>query len=597
MHRKILFLAAAAFALTAFVGSASAMTGGAYSVAPAATNAAGSHTPYAVMKHSKNLITVAQEQDLSPNCGWNINQANCTLAWAVWVGWNPILRGPLLLAYSKAGYKYKPDLTAMPSVDQTGITYHIRGNAKWNYGGKLTPVTGADFIYTVELLNNPNNQVASNTGVNQIGGVVYNPKKPTVVRFLWKQPGDKALGGDNSTIGCTGANACGPFADYRDLLGSIYPQAATQSLNFNTTMFKNCVCGANGKYITDGPYYMQSYIRGSSVTLKANKKTGAWYGLKPKIATVRFQIITNTTSELQAIKGLEVDAASPQPTPSVGDLVGVKGLTVKFVGGAYLEHVDFNEGNGNQILKDAFFRQAFMLSLDRQGIINAALPYTHGGLTPLNSLLVFQADSRYKAPFATWNFNQAQAISKLQGAGCTGGPSSPDPNNNSYFTCPDGPAQFTFTYASDNARRVASFQIMQADAKAVGIKLIADPEPTNVMFQNVFAGNYDATEFAWGGSIDPGGFIPIWHCNGDSNIGASCNHTADGYMDDSLSQLNPTTRDLDFVNADAALSNSVPAVPLYALPDVLAYNSLVGGMAANPAAGFTWNMESWYWKS
>jgi len=552
MHKKVWFLVAAAFALLALAGSASAMTRG------------GS----AATKHNKKVLKVAMEQDLSPGCGWNINDTNCNLAWAAWVGWNT-----------------------------TGITYHIKPSAHWNYGGKITPVTGADFIYTVQLLNNPSNAVSSNVGVNQIASAVYNPKKPNVIQFIWKKPGDQALGGGPGSVGCTGSNACGPFADYRDLLGAILPSNALNGVSF-TNIFKKCICGANGRYITDGPYYMANYIHGSSVTLKANKKKGAWYGLKPKTPTVLFQVVADTNSELNEIKGLEVDIAAPQPTPAVGDLVGVKGLTVKFTGGAYLEHIDFNNGAGqsNPIISQAYFRKAFMLGLDRQGIINAALPYTKGNLHPLDSLFVFQADSRYKHPFSQWNYNAQAAINLLKANGCTGGPNSPDPNNSNYFTCPEGPATISFTYMVGNSRREASFPIIQADMKAIGIKINPDGQNRTNLFAKVFAENYDSTEFAWGGSIDPGGFIAIWQCNGDSNVGQSCNHTADTYMQDSLNQLNPTQRDIDFINADAALAQSVPAIPLYALPNVTAYNSDVGGVKDNPAAGFTWNMESWYWK-
>jgi peptide/nickel transport system substrate-binding protein len=594
MHKKFWILAAAAFAMVALASSASAS-----SFAAARSN--GKVTPFAVTKHSKSKIVVSMEQDLSPGCGWNVLNASCNLAWAVWVGWNPILRGPYVVA---PGSVYKPDLATSVQVDSTGITYHIRSSAKWNYGGKLSPVTGADFIYTVQTLNNPNNDVASNTGVNQIASAIYNPKKPTVVRFLWKKPGDQALGGGPGSVGCSGLNACGPFADYKDLLGSILPQQATQSLNFNTTLFAHGIQGANGKYITDGPYYMSSWIHGQSVTLKANKKTGAWYGVKPKVPTVIFNITTATATEFQNIKGLSVDLADPQPDPAVSTIQGIKGLTLKFTAGAYLEHIDLNDNSAHApILHQAYFRKAIMEGIDRQSIINTVMPYTvHNnvpGLNPINSLLVYPGDPRYKAPFAQWNFNQQAAINLLKANGCTGGPNTPNPNNSSYFTCPQGPAEFEFWFAADKTRRAQSEFIIHQELKAVGIKVDDKGTSQSVMFGTVTnpgQTNWDATEFAWGGIVDPGGFNSIWHCNGADNNGGGCNHTADTYMDDALTQLNPTTRNIDFINADAALAQTVPAIPLYALPDVLAYNSLLGGVKANPVAGFTWNMESWYWK-
>src|SRR5579871_2565033 len=237
MHRRIWFLAAAAFALVALAGSASAMTRGGSSLAvhnasalkvqPFAKSwAATPRTPAG--RAAKSSISVAEEQDLQPGCGWNINLANCTLAWAVWVGWNPIIRGPYLLAYQGGNYVYKYDLATKVTINSNFIRYTINPHAKWYWRGHpLAPVTCQDFIYTVSMLNNPANNVAGNTGVNQITSASCSGKatvaSPDVVTFNWKGPGQKALGGDNSTIGCTGHNACGPFADYRDLIGGVLP--------------------------------------------------------------------------------------------------------------------------------------------------------------------------------------------------------------------------------------------------------------------------------------------------------------------------------------------------------------------------------------
>ncbi len=601
MHRKFWFLAAAAVALFALAGSAAAVTTGRSGVA-AVNRWAGIPMTNAA-RANKSVIVVAEEQDLAPGCGWNVLNGACNLAWATWIGWNPILRGPYLVAYTNGHYVYKPDLATKVQVGPNSIKYTINPKAKWNWGGHVSPVTYKDFVYTVETINNVHNNVASNVGVNQISS--YTHVGNDSVTFFWKKAGQKALGGDASTIGCSGLNACGPFADYRDLLGSILPQAATQALNFNTTLFAHCVCGSDGKYVTDGPYYMQSYSRGSQVVLKKNPK--GWYGKKPAVSTIYFKDVSNTTSEIQGLKGGEYDIGSPQPTPDIAPLASVKTIKYVVLPGNYLEHIDmqYNASQGpsspGQVLlkNDAWFREAIMMGINRTGIIAAALPGVAPGLKPLNSLLVFQADPRYKAPFAKWNYNAQGAINKLKANGCTGGPNTPNNNNNNYFTCNGHLAEIHFLYASDNSRRAASILIIQQNLKAIGIKIDADGEASahgGPFFGDVDAGNYNATEFAWGGSIDPGGFEAIWGCGGGSNYLNYCNHTATNDMHAADSQLNTSARNQDYINADAAMSNDVPAIPLYALPDIVTYKKTIGGVSGNPAAGFTWNMENWYWK-
>jgi ABC-type transport system substrate-binding protein len=155
-----------------------------------------------------------------------------------------------------------------------------------------------------------------------------------------------------------------------------------------------------------------------------------------------------------------------------------------------------------------------------------------------------------------------------------------------------------FMYASDNARRVASEQIIQANLAAIGVHVIPNGVPTSTLFgaNGAPAGNYDLTEFAWGGSIDPGGFIAIWGCGGGENWLNYCNHTVSSDLSKTLTQLNVKKRNADFVAADKLMSKDVPAIPLYALPSIVVYKKGVTGLVDNPAAGFTWDIQNWNWK-
>lgn len=613
MHRRIWFLAAAAIAVLAVVGSASAMR-----MAPAATiHAANGFTmakvaPFAkswaatprtpAARAAKSSINVAMEQDIGSGSTWNINQADSTLAWAVWVGWNPILRAPYLVTYrshKKPHYLYKYDLVTKVKVTHKNITYYIRKDANWNWGGKILPVTWKDFAYTVSILNNPKSQVSSNTGVNQVGKVTHKGNK--IVTFWWRKAGQYPLGGAGSgapqgSNQCSSDWPCGPFADYKDLIGSVYPSTAIKGLDFNT-MWAKGITGRNGKPVSDGPYLMTNYTRGAGVTLKANPK---WYGHKAHLKTVNFRIITNVNSEIQAIRGGEVDAAAPQPVPAIAQLRTDKKVSYNVRNGNYLEHIDIQQGpkQSNPLARSAWMRQAIMLGINRSGIIKAALPGVAPGLKPLNSLLVFQDDARYKNFFNKWNYNPQKAINLMKAHGCTGGPSKPTNGNTNYFTCGGHLAQFSFMYAADNARRVASEQIIQANLQAVGIKINPNGVPTSTLFGTNGApgSNYDLTEFAWGGSVDPGSFLAIWGCGGGENWLNYCSHATTGKLQAAQKQLNKKKRDADFIAADKIMSNDVPAIPLYALPDIVVYKHAVKGMSNDPAAGFTWDMENWHWK-
>ena len=63
-------------------------------------------------------------------------------------------------------------------------------------------------------------------------------------------------------------------------------------------------------------------------------------------------------------------------------------------------------------------------------------------------------------------------------------------------------------------------------------------------------------------------------------------------------ELNPAKRTAFYQQADTQLANDIPAIPLYASPQILVYKSAVKGMSHsnNPTSeGPTWNAEAWHW--
>jgi peptide/nickel transport system substrate-binding protein len=582
MLRRIWLLAGAAAAVLIVATSATATSRHAAAPAPTVTPAAApfaqawAHVPRSpAARKAKSIVVAAMEQDLSGT--WNTNQADSTLAWANWAGINGTLRGPYVL---DSKYHYIPDLATKVVVNKKSITYTIRKNANWNWGGKKSPVTYKDFVYTWQAIVNPKNSAASRVGLNQIAR--YTHKGDKQVTFYWK------------TKGCTSEAPCGPFADYRDLFGYIYPAAAVKGLNWNT-MWAKCICGSNGKPVSDGPYLMTNYTKGQGLTLKANPM---WYGTKPAIKEVDFKLITDTNSEVQAIRGGEVDVAAPQPTTALASLRNASGITYKVAPGNYLEHIDLQFGPkaSNKLLRSPWMRQALMLGMNRSGLINAVFGTIAPGLKPLDSLVVFQADSRYKGFFGKWNYNPAKALALLK-KHCSGGPSSPTEGNTNYFTCSGLPAKFAYTTTAGNSRRETSEAIFKANLAAIGIQITDNLLPASVMFGDTVltAGNYDMMEFAWGGSVDPGGFGEIWGCGGGQNFLGYCHRSVNKYFDDAKTQLNAAKRSNDFVQADKIMSNDVPAIPLYALPDIVTYKKGLSNVVNNSAAGFTWNIEKWHW--
>ena len=58
----------------------------------------------------------------------------------------------------------------MSTATKQSLSITIRPDANWYWGGKKLPVTNKDYVYTWQQIMNPNNDVASRTGYDQITG-------------------------------------------------------------------------------------------------------------------------------------------------------------------------------------------------------------------------------------------------------------------------------------------------------------------------------------------------------------------------------------------------------------------------------------------
>ena len=578
MYRRLWLLVGAAAALLMVAATATATTRVAGSASSASLHAAPFAQAWANVPRSpaarkaKSVLVFGMEQDAA---GFNTLEADENAYWAALTGNTPIIRGNYII--DNQG-NYHLDLASSVTATKSALTINIRPDANWWWGGKKLPVTYADYVYTWQQIVDKNNNPASTTGYDLITGFTHKGAKQ--VTFKWSKP----------------------FADYRDLFGLILPQQALVGQQFNT-FWANCVCGNDGKPISDGPFYMSNYTKGQGLTLKPNP---FWYGHKPALKEVDFKLITDTNSEIQAMRGGEVDAINPSPQTALAQLQNQAGLKYSAIPGFTQEHIDIQEGGtGSPLLKQKWFRQALMLGMDRHSLIQALYSQIAPGLKPLNNAM-WELGTNAVPQFAKWNFAPKKAIAMLKAHGCTGGPSVPTRDNQSFFTCNGTPATLRWNTTAGNQRRATSAAIFTQQLGAIGIKLNVGFEPANPNFfsQRLPNHDFDLAEFAWLGGPDPSGFDAIYQCQNNAlNLGGSnyklyCNKSVDALIKAGDSELNPTKRTADFQKAAAIIADDVAIIPLYAPPSILVYKSAIKGMenSNNPTLlGPTWNIEQWHW--
>ncbi len=185
-------------------------------------------------------------------------------------------------------------ITEVPSVDngtaevytingekRLKVTVHLRKGLKWSDG---TPVTSADAVFTEKMLADPKVRVVNRTASTVIAKV-ETPDKYTIVYYYKKIDPKFVLG-----RGLLPAHILKPIYD-KD-------PAALNSCSFNE------------KPVTDGPYMVDKWVRGSYVRLVANPYY-PWG--KPLIKSVVVKYIPDANTRLANLIAGTVDVGDLNP--------------------------------------------------------------------------------------------------------------------------------------------------------------------------------------------------------------------------------------------------------------------------------------------
>jgi peptide/nickel transport system substrate-binding protein len=475
--------------------------------------------------------------------------------------WTPTLRGAYLQYPDFSLHEdmiTKADITTKPFT----ITYHIKPQAKWSDGQKITP---EDWIFTWQTIINPKFDIGDRTGYDKI----TRAKKidANTVKFTFKEP----------------------FAAWKLLFGIILPKHALQGEDFNKVWLDKIDNPKTGQPIASGPFIFSSWTKGQNLTIVRNPN---WWGPhKAYLDKIVFKFVTNTNSEIQAIRGGEVDMIYPQPQLALADLAGNSALTIQSRAGTILEHIDYQEGpKGGPLERAPWVRQALSYSIDREATVKQLFKTLNPKLPVLQSLVYVTNQKEYQPHFQIYKYNPAKIAQLMQAHGCTKG-------GDGIFSCNGQRMSYQFTSTAGNKLRELAFEIIQAQAKNAGIEMTSAFQPARIAFgPTVFeAGNFHMFMYAWVGTGDPQGWNSIYNCGGDSNFKGYCSKKVTDLLNSASSELDPAKRAALVNLADKYMALNPPALPLYQKPTYLVYKKALQGPVENPTStGPTWNAQDWF---
>src|SRR5437016_2946255 len=249
-------------------------------------------------KSTAGARTFGAEQE--PPC-LNGFTSGCNNTWTSWTA-GIALASPLIV---KPDFSIKPYMGTAKLVSKKPFTVLVTLNkkAKWSDGKQ---VSAEDLIFTWKTIVDPKFDISSRSGFDSIARAVK--VNARAVKFIYSKP----------------------YAPYKvQWATNILPQHALEGLDFNTVWDSNYNNKA-GQTMADGPFKLQSYTKGQSIVMVRNP---TFWGKKPTLDKITFLFRTNTDTEIQAIRGGEVDAIYPQPQLQLAQLRGQAGLRGQPPGG------------------------------------------------------------------------------------------------------------------------------------------------------------------------------------------------------------------------------------------------------------------------
>jgi len=448
-------------------------------------------------------------------------------------------------------------------------TATFKKTANWSDG---KPITGADFVATYRTIMNPNWDIVSREGWEDMAKVTAKGKSFTVT-FKPKRA----------------------FYGWDNLMGNrLVPAHKVAGQDFNKLW-------SDSLDIASGPFKFQSWQKGTQLTIVKNAAYKS--GKSAILDRIVFRYIAGA-SQFQALKSGEGDVVEPQPQIQIVDFYKDNKFKVQ-VGPSYQwEHLDFQQGaKAHPALKQKFVRQAIIQGINRAQIREVL--YVKTGLVPsakdlpvLQSHIFKPFESAYATPYKRWGFSQKNVIALLRKNGCTGGPDKASASNSKIFSCPGvGQLSFAFTTTSGNPLRALTFEIIQRQLKSVGIEFTPRFISPAVLFGGgvLTGGDWQSVMFTFtGGPTSSGTFFGIGGCGGDQNYAGYCNKKASDLLKEAQFTPDAADRNKLLHDAEVILADEVFSIPLFARPQHLLYNTRVKGALRNPTQqGGTWNVETW----
>ncbi len=486
---------------------------------------------------------------------------------------------PQLLIYDEDN-NYKPGIvTEIPSLDNGGltespfsVTYEIEEDAVWEDG---TPITGNDVKFTWDALLKSAKSIFSKGGAyNKISEIKIDASNPKKFTIAFSEP----------------------VASWKDLFGGSAYVLKAAAFGGDPEVSEKMQTDLAG--ICGNAWCLESFSESELVIVRNEK----YWKKKALLDKIVFKKIEEQPAEITAFKTGEIQAFYPQPTTELVDQIeAIPGGEIQVKGGTVFEGLWFNLDKAP--VNEKPVREALLLGLERQKAIDTIVKPVQDDATVnhCNWSTPEVAEGKWCPKVMPTKPDVAAANKALDDAGWVKGADGIRAKAGKRLTIP-------LATSAGNVGREQFQTILQAQAKELGIELTADNSPATTLFQTrlpardftVFMAAQVATPDPSVTHVLSSDQIPTEAAPSGQNYYGVKDPELDTLLKASDGEIDEDKRVAIFKDINDKLREIVMAVPLYAKPQILVYNSdkLGGNFDFNAGqAAFAHSLKTWFFKN
>jgi peptide/nickel transport system substrate-binding protein len=414
------------------------------------------------------------------------------------------------------------------------VVYEVRDDAFWSDG---QPIDGGDVLFTLEACRAlpPDERDGQPCGAVDLAASRADGRRATVAFTR-------------------------PVGTWRALLADlpVLPEHLLDGRDVTSSWSKRVP-------VSSGPFRFASWTRRERIVLVRNDR---WWGEPP--ALDRIEVVFDGSAGVAELLDGTIDVAAVDATLSNVERVrATTRLRVAVDAGRALEALDFNVASPR--VGRAAVREALAAALDLEVLVDEVIRPIVPATRPRRGLLV-DTSSDATAPTE----GAGGGAGGLEAVGCGTGAGG-------VAVCDGTTMRLVLDVAGGSWQHQLVAEYVTSQLADVGVEVApaGDAGAWDMRVEEISA-------------VDPVAMAQRWRCDGPANDQAYCNPALDDLLDRAERLPPGDERDAVLAGAELMLSRDRPTYPLYPVPEMLAYRSVVRGPAINSGPwGLTWNTEEW----